>query len=236
MINLVSFGDTVRCSNTGERFKKQAVDMDIFDNIYILNEFDFDENFIKKNHHFIRYGSRGFGYWIWKPQVILQILEKMNEGDYLLYCDIGCSFNKNGKLRFLEYIKMTNEILCFKLFGCLTKEWTKMDTIKSVFPDTDINLNQILATSILFKKTHRVMNLVKEWVGISCCDNYHLVDDSPSILENDKNFKEHRHDQSIFDLIIKKSIYNDMLDVIILDDEIDVKHENFPIFASRLKF
>ena len=31
-----------------------------------------------------------------------------------------------------------------------------------------------------------------------------MIDDSPSINENYKNFKEHRHDQAILSLLLKK--------------------------------
>ena len=37
--------------------------------------------------------------------------------------------------------------------------------------------------------------------------NYHFIDDSPSILKNDNSFSEHRHDQSIFSLLIKSNKY-----------------------------
>ena len=33
---------------------------------------------------------------------------------------------------------------------------------------------------------------------------YHNIDDTPSIIPNYPNFKEHRHDQSIFSLLTKK--------------------------------
>ena len=47
---------------------------------------------------------RGFGYWIWKPQVILQSLRMMDKGDVLLYADAGCVLNNLGKKKFNEYI------------------------------------------------------------------------------------------------------------------------------------
>lgn len=35
-------------------------------------------------------------------------------------------------------------------------------------------------------------------------ENYpNLIDDSPSKIENDKSFNEHRHDQSLFSVILK---------------------------------
>ena len=37
----------------------------------------------------------------------------------------------------------------------------------------------------------------------SICNNYHVIDDSPSIRKNIPGFKEHRHDQSIFSALTK---------------------------------
>ena len=45
-------------------------------------------------------------------------------------------------------------------------------------------------------------------VNIGC--NYHLIDDTPSLLENTVDFREHRHDQSIYSLLLKKyNIHSD---------------------------
>lgn len=234
-MNLVAFGDTLNCNNTRHRFKQQAIDMNIFENIHILNEHDIDKHFINLNYNFIKYGTRGFGYWIWKPQVILQTLEKMHNNDYLLYCDIGCSFNKNKIERLKEYIDITDDILCFEVIDAKIKEFTKMDTIKYILPEIDVNLDQICATSILFKKTDIVIKLLKEWIEMCCVDNYRLVDDSKSVFPNDEHFKDHRHDQAIFNLLVRKYKKEGVINPVILKSEID-NYENYPINASRLKY
>ena len=44
------------------------------------------------------------------------------------------------------------------------------------------------------------------------CSEYHLLDDSPSIIPNDPKYNEHRHDQSIISILLRKlspsSIHN----------------------------
>ena len=66
-----------------------------------------------------------------------------------------------------------------------------------------------------------------DWYSIAC--NYHFVDDSPSIHPNDPSFREHRHDQSIFSLLIKSDKYKDTMNKKsnILDKPCD------PILISR---
>ena len=57
----------------------------------------------KEKHKDILHKSRGGGYWIWRPKIILD-RENM-EWDYLVYLDAGCTINKQGKKRFYEYIE-----------------------------------------------------------------------------------------------------------------------------------
>ena len=46
--------------------------------------------------------------------------------------------------------------------------------------------------------------LAKDWYNIASSNNYHFIDDTPSVRENINGFNEHRHDQSIFSLLVKK--------------------------------
>lgn len=48
----------------------------------------------------------------------------------------------------------------------------------------------------VFKETR---NLTKKLYKYTCKD-YHNIDDTPSIIQNHSTFKEHRHDQSLFNL------------------------------------
>ena len=37
--------------------------------------------------------SRGGGYWIWRPLIIQNLLDKIKENEYILYLDAGCKLN-----------------------------------------------------------------------------------------------------------------------------------------------
>ena len=71
-----------------------------------------------------------------------------------------------------------------------------------------INTDQYQGTTILFFICKQIRDLVNEWYNIAC--NYNLIDDSESINKNFDCFKEHRHDQSIFSLLIKKYNLNNI--------------------------
>jgi hypothetical protein len=97
------------------------------------------------------------------------------------------------------------------------------------------DIQQIMATAFIFKKTPNNIDFFNKWFETSIVDNYHLIDDSPSIIKNDKSFKEHRHDQSIFSILINQ---NQMKKI--LKNEIDINEPDFikgcSITAKRLKY
>ena len=87
---------------------------------------------------------------------------------------------------------------------------------------------------IFLKKTDINIKLVSEWYNLMISQNYHLIDDSPSIISNDITFVEHRHDQSCFSLLMKK--YNRF----VIPDETYFHPNwnngiNYPIWAIRNK-
>jgi len=203
-----------------ERIKKQAEDMHVYDQIYVYNENDLDVAFQNAFKDKL-VPSRGFGYWVWKPQVILQTLEKMNDGDILQYTDAGCHLNKRGVKRLNEYFEIANVsetgILAFqskkaddekllKTFDLPETHWTKGD----LFDYFDVRDNkevydteQIGATILFIKKTPEGISIIHEFLQVFY-DDFSLADDSPSKSSNFDGFTENRHDQSIFSIIAKK--------------------------------
>jgi hypothetical protein len=89
--------------------------------------------------------------------------------------------------------------------GCSEKKYNKMDLIEKLYMNKDVYLNKTMrqAGAVLFLMCDKVREFVNEWYELGC--DYHNIDDSPSIIKNFDCFKEHRHDQSIFSLLIKKN-------------------------------
>jgi hypothetical protein len=67
--------------------------------------------------------------------------------------------------------------------------------------DNIINSGQICSGHVILCKCAASVRFVDEWLKIA--ENLHLIDDSPSRLRNFPEFREHRHDQSIFSLLCK---------------------------------
>ncbi|WP_028329815.1 hypothetical protein [Brachyspira alvinipulli] len=189
------------------RFKKQAESFNIFDEIFIYHEYNLPYD--KKFESLLRpklSSSRGFGYWCWKPFVILNILESMDDDDILFYADIGCHFNKESINIFYEYLDIVIEkgALCFKT-SYPEKMWTKSDLFNyfNVLDDTNIiDTHQLAATCFFLLKNTSNIELIKKWLQIYY-DDFSLIDDTPSKIPNADIFIENRHDQSAFSVLAK---------------------------------
>lgn len=177
-------------------------------NIYGFTEDDLinDVEWWKKHEKFIVNNKRGYGYWIWKCYLIKKVMNTMENGDIIVYTDSGCELNVNGRPRMIEYIQlvMKNDTLAMKM-DLQEKKYTKMDLFHTLNSSKeDMNTGQIESGIIILKKTDKNLAILDEIIELYEKDNYHLVDDTPSILPNDESFIEHRHDQSILSLIFKK--------------------------------
>lgn len=222
----VSFADS-RYAYQLKRIHRQALRFGFReDHIFTCTEDDLDKAFRLKMRDILVIGSRGYGYWCWKPQIILQALEKMPKGDVLLYTDAGCYLNKKGMSRFSKYLEMAQEqgILGFQSrFGrndvdensihkLLEKYWTKGDVFDwfGVREDSHItHTGQYWAGMMLVSKRTESVEFFKRFRQIFL-DNLNLVTDQPSVSPNFPGFIENRHDQSIFSLLYKINNYKSL--------------------------
>ena len=202
-----SFAD-LRLENSLLRIESEAKVFGEFDVISCYNEFSLDKSFKDEVKDLLLPTCRGFGYWIWKPQVILQSLRMMDKGDVLLYADAGCVLNNLGKKKFNEYINiLMNSNSGFLVFGSKLKErqYTKSDLFEyfSVLDKPEITCSgQIQATTFMLRKDEFTESVVNQWLDIML-KNHQLIDDTKSKLENSFDFVEHRHDQSVFSILMK---------------------------------
>ena len=218
------------------RIKSEAEALNVFDTITCLTEEDLSEEYRKK--YGLAEGSRGFGYWVWKSYITKLQLDKIAENDILLYADAGCSFNLQGKERFIEYLhilrKSKKSNLAFQLADFPEKAYTKGDLLKyfEVEQDEQIrNSGQLIATVFFIKKNSRSIKLINDWYSV-CHEHPNLVNDSPSVFPNDDSFIDHRHDQSVFSVLRK------LHGCEILNSEFDFweewdNYKQFPIHARR---
>ncbi len=194
-----------------ERICTQAKRFNLFKNIFGFTEKDLHEKteFWETHGKFITENTKGFGYWIWKCFLLLEVMNKniIEEGDIILFADSGCELNIRARTKMFEYIKLvlTHDILAFQMENLFEKMYTKMDLLEyAKVPEEHRNSSQLVGGILFIKKTAKNIEMLKEIFELTTHDNYHLLDDSSSILPNDPSFIEHRHDQSCFSIILKK--------------------------------
>jgi len=201
---------------------------------YLYDDLRADSVFWAKHGAFIEANKRGRGYWIWKPHIILHSLSLMDDGDILVYADAGCSIKASGAARFQKYVEIvrTNHsgILAFSSEHCMHK-WTKMDTVKALGGESIIDMNGVIATSLIIRKCEASVRIMQQWMSL--CERYELLDDSPSVSANHSEFIGHRHDQSILSLLLRlQGCY------VTLDNETWTYpnwDERMPIWAARAR-
>ena len=197
----------------GNRLINQAKDSKLFDKVILYTDEHLkkDTVFWDRHSEFIKNNKKGYGYWLWKPYLIKKTMSELKEGDILMYLDAGCEIGGKKLQNISDYFKYVKKE---KIIGTYTQQiekyWCKMDLLKHLDMDKNetINTGQRQAGVVLYYICPDIINFINLWYNTSC--NYHMIDDSPSILPNSKGFREHRHDQSIFSLLTKKyKIYSD---------------------------
>lgn len=247
---MISFADS-KYGATAVRLRGEAMAMDmammresgtrLFADVTIWNENVLKGGFWETYHDWImRYYYRGYGYWIWKPYVVLKALSRLRDGDILFYCDVGCSLNVEGLKRFQEYVDETRRspsgILGFHL-PFPESHYTKYDTLDHLdfTSPSQTSSSQIMSGVFFVEKSRKTEFFFEEWLRLCVCDNFHHVDDSPSNLPNDPQFVEHRHDQSIFSILMKQQQSLTIPDEFYFEPHWDA-HRHFPIHTRRLKY
>jgi hypothetical protein len=191
------------------RLVKQAKSTKIFDDVFYIHPENFPEDFksfIDSHFNLFRNYTRGFGFWIWKPFFINWYFKNvLKDGDILFYADSGCEISIFGKELLIDYFNFA-EKYGGVFFSSKHKEkfWTKMDLICMLESFQHINTKQIAATFFILQNNSNNRKLVSTWLEIATTNNYHYIDDTLSLMKNSIGFREHRHDQSILSLLVKK--------------------------------
>ena len=185
--------------------RKSALEIGKVDEYYSYGPNNIDQEFKNKNIDILS-EKRGNGYWLWKPYFILKTFkEKMKEGDYLIYTDAGILYLNSTRniINFME--KENTEIWAFQL-SHLEKYWTKRDVFillcldSSLYSDTP----QYTAAIQIYRKSKFTEKFLEDLLYYS--QDKRIITDMPNTQKynNYDGFKENRHDQSVFSLLIKK--------------------------------
>jgi len=154
---------------------------------------------------FLKENKKGYGFWFWKPIIILEALKKNPDIDVIIYMDAGCEINHTPE-SILTFNKYKLELLTYNaiVFGTGFKEnnWTKKEIFKTLKTKiVDQKTEQICATVIIMKRDF-ALKFCEKWRDAMKASNYSLITDS--ISDESKDFIDHRHDKSVFSVLIKQ--------------------------------
>ena len=201
-----------RLRKTLRRIRREAEEMGAFDEVRVWDERDLSPAFRKRWADKLRSTVRGFGYWVWKPEIILRTLDDMKEGEILLYADAGCKLVKTGRARLEDYFRMTEETPLGIVATLLPevfpdRDWCKGDLMDYLGvrnrPDI-LDSAQIQSGTLFIRKNPNSIAFLKRWAALWDTD-FALIDDSPSRTPNAPTFREHRHDNAATNVSVPHS-------------------------------
>ena len=163
-----------------------------------------DSEFIATNSSILN-SSRGAGYWLWKPYIIKKTLEKCNEGDVVFYAD-AASFFVRDMTPIFDTIRK-NSVVCFELSGGhIEGKWTRRNVFDAIGMDADRykNTYQRMASFIGVMNCEHSRSLIDEYLKF-CCIPELIMDMNERDPNENPEFYDHRHDQSIWSLLCKKN-------------------------------
>lgn len=153
---------------------------------------------------------RGGGYWIWKVNIIQQRLNEVPDGDVIMYIDAGCKINDcpAGHKEFRRYLELVSNsksgLLVFQM-SLAERNWTTKEIFNyfNLHPISSLEASsgQISATLFFIKKCPQTLDFFD--AILKCYRHNPLLLTDHYNQDQSKDFKENRHDQSIFSLFCK---------------------------------
>lgn len=198
-----------------DRIRYEADSMGCFNCVECYTEKDFDKDYWEKyKEHFN--GTRGYGYWSWKPYFLKKKLSEVNDGDIVVYADTGCMLLKDNVDELRKWFGIAYNSPSGILSPCfgpyLEHEWTRYDLydyINKTYNTNNIdifdNAIQCAAGAMIVCKNEKSVDFVNQWNDVMS-NHFELCTDAQSSMPNHPDFHENRHDQSVFSMLSK--IYN----------------------------
>lgn len=192
------------------RIRSEAYNCGYFDEIHVCDDetaYPILKMFLSSQGDTLK--SRGFGFWSWKPHLLLDVMEMANVGDIICYADSGCQISPLAGDKFEENIRICNKegSVFFHLLGYPIKHWTKKRMLEYFECLDDINIlntPQIHAGYFYILVSQENKILINTWADVCKAENLAYIDDSES-YGVDNTFVEHRHDQSALSILVTKN-------------------------------
>lgn len=200
-INFVLFGDTKKYLKLTLKKKQEILNVYPNSNVYLYTEDSLNESHLSNS----RIYKEGFGHWSWKPWIIIEVLNKINENDCVFYIDSRTKIPKT-KSDLLERFIISNYDAMFYHGPLPERNWTSDE----LFRQLNVDICSLTAVSgqigggfIVLKKNRFTIELMHEWQRL-LNSTLHIKSQTNNFDFN-PYFKLHRHDQSCLSLTLKST-------------------------------
>ena len=218
----LTFSDQ-RMKAARKRICQQARELNVYSCVIGASERSLDRDFRERYRHILASEHKGYGYYIWKPRIVKQVLATLQEGDILHWLDSGSHLNPRGLWRLEEYFEIAQQVeggflgfenkppngplhydgrpLPDNAEYLLTKgdllDWFQVRDLPEI-----CQTQQIGATTFMIRKCEQSVDFIDQWNSVFE-GRLHLIDDTPSVSANEPGFIQHRWDQSILSILAK---------------------------------
>jgi len=166
-----------------------------------------ETEFYKNNLDIFKY-KKYFGYFLWKPYIILStMINYEGENKNILYCDSNLRFRSIGSFEysFNQWLEK-EKIFLVKHDHHYNYEWTKRDTFILMDADEEKYWNAQQRWSILLGTTISEFPYRFFYRYLNFCKDINIVTEEPNVcgLPNLEGFREHRWEQSVLSILAEK--------------------------------
>lgn len=182
-----------------------------FETIQLWSDSDIAE--LKSRHRiaFKLWRTRGYGFWVWKPYVILKRLEQLADGEILIYADQGIHILPNAQKRLDSYLqRVLDERSWVGVFGAgqaytpqlFVKSWA----IRRYLPSfRELEFGQyVMAGLLIIRNSELARRAMADWLNL--CETRLLVQPIPfeAIYRKKSGFIGQDGDNGFLPLVLAK--------------------------------
>lgn len=208
-LHFLTFGDgSPQLRGAGIRLQKEALRTKVFATaeFYHLRRIrDEYPLFWEQHRNFLLTAKRGLGYFLWKPFLVATKLMEISENDFLIYADAGCEIIPEMTQDLVDLLptEPTMDLSAVPLEPFhTTARWTNNCCLRHLDNSYELlDRPQIGATFMFLRNTNASRGFTARWLEWCIFDDYCCIIDRPGEVESAK-FEEHRHDQSVFSLLV----------------------------------
>lgn len=190
---------------------------------------------------FVRRGTRGYGYWLWKPLLILHALDVFPRSvTQILYVDAGSELNmrtRAARNRLTDYQDAAREHCLHVMHVPETSEsiWTHPAVLHGIdLPPSYRDTPQRSASYLLFHRDQRSRAFLREWLDLASRRGFTwLTGEIPTTQAPPPEFLGHRHDQSLMSALSKLRQIPSIPDETYWPNEWLAKGLNYPVWTAR---